>query len=246
VSQPGYFEYGLPGFGVYDRHNVRPEYSDINGWTVLSGAQLNPFGEVRSGTIRVQGKVLFVPADFILVPQSNLPRHDIWKGYRRGVAVVYCYLDWAPVFPEQDPGRLEMLLLSSSCRAQPIPSWYAQDDDLRESEDQDQQDNIDGYEDGDEFEREGDLGQGSLLEAEVRSSAKIPADSGLLSGSTCDPLDACFCDNEKSNRHAWGLIIHPAEKPGEYYRVGIFMSPASTAGGRRMFKDAKERIIDIV
>jgi hypothetical protein len=245
VSQPRYFDYGLFVFQVSDSHNVLPEYSDIDGWTVLSGAQVNPFGEVRSGTIRVQGKALFVPADFILVPQSFFLRHDIWKVYHRGVVVVYCHLDWAVGLPKQDPARLEMLLLSSSCPAQPDPTYYAQDDGKRESEEQDQEDNRDGYEDADEL--AGGPGQGGLSEAEIHSSAKIPADGGSLPGSTCDSLDACrLCDNEKSNRHAWGLIIHPAEKPGEYYRVGVFVSPASTVGGMRFFKDAKERIIDIV
>jgi hypothetical protein len=31
-----------------------------------------------------------------------------------------------------------------------------------------------------------------------------------------------LCNNEEHNRHAWGLIIHPAQNAGEYYRVGIF------------------------
>jgi hypothetical protein len=253
VSQPGYFDYGLPGGDVLPGWDIitadrkfRAEYSNIDGWTVLNGAQLNPFGEVRSGTIRVQGKVVSMPADFVLLPRRTFPGHGIWKVYRRRLVVAYCYLDWAVVFPKEDSGRLEMLLLSSSCPAYPVPRYYVEDGDERESDEQDQEDNGDGYEDEDKLEFEDDPDQGSLSETEIDSSDKIPADGGLPPGSACSWRTTCrFCNNEKTNRHAWGLIIHPAEKPGEYYRVGIFMSP-STEGGTRLFKDAKERNIDVV
>jgi hypothetical protein len=31
-----------------------------------------------------------------------------------------------------------------------------------------------------------------------------------------------FCDDQDRKGHVLGLILHPAESPGEYYRVGVF------------------------
>lgn len=248
VSQPGYFDHGLHSSrDSSDRHSVRPEYGSINGWTVLSGAQLNPFGQVKSGTIRIQGKVSSVPADFVLLSRRVFPRVDIWKVYHDRVVVAYCHLDWDVGSPKQEPGRLEMLLLASSCSAQDVLDFHGGDGDKPESEEEDEEGDGDVSEDGDEHEHEGDPNPASPLEAEINNSARIPADGGILPGSARPLLDpGGLHDNEKSNRNAWGLIIHPAQKPGEYYRVGVFVSPAGKASGTRFFKAAKERSIDII
>ena len=64
---------------------------------------------------------------------------------------------------------------------------------------------------------------------------------------TPDPPGDCeLCNNPRHNRHAWGLIIHPTEKAGEYYRVSVFSSRAGKVGGTKFFRGLKKRSIDLV
>ena len=55
-----------------------------------------------------------------------------------------------------------------------------------------------------------------------------------------------FCNDEKQNRHVLGLIVHPVETTGEYYRVGVFESRANHAGAVQLFDGAEEIWIEIV
>jgi len=55
------------------------------------------------------------------------------------------------------------------------------------------------------------------------SSDTLPDSEDLAASGEYNPPETCvLCNNEEHNRHAWGLIIHPAQNAGEYYRVGIF------------------------
>jgi hypothetical protein len=254
ASQPGSFDHGLPGFEVLagERH-LRPEYSAIDGWTVLKGAGLNQFGEVESGTIRVRGKVLSLPEH--LVPTASRSPEDpstgstLWKVYQNGKVTAYCVLDWISASPEQEPGKLLMLLLSSTChgtattrRRCPDTQNSEEDEDAEDdNEGDDEEHDENGHEDANEDRHEileGDLSQGTSSEAEPASSRNERPFA---------PTDACVsCRNRKRNRRAWGLIIHPAEKAGEYYRVGVFLSPAGRARGTRLFKGVGDQTIDII
>jgi hypothetical protein len=82
--------------------------------TALKGAGLNRFGEVESGAIRVRGKLLSVPADFVLGGDAKM-RLTIHKGSVDGAAVAYCCLHWTDAEAEF-PGRpLKLLFLTSGC-----------------------------------------------------------------------------------------------------------------------------------
>lgn len=57
------------------------------------------------------------------------------------------------------------------------------------------------------------------------------------------------CCTSEVNRHAWGLIIHPALEPGQYLRVGVFTSRSDGPGsicGTRLFDQADYQEIDII
>ncbi len=61
------------------------------------------------------------------------------------------------------------------------------------------------------------------------------------------PAQVCqFFNGPEHVRDAGGLILHPAERPGEYYRVGVFDSRADVGGGTRLFDGAEEQWICII
>ncbi len=243
VSHPGYIEHSLfaclRGLGT-DSH-LRPEYASIDGWTALKGAGLNQFGEVKSGTIRVRGKVLPMTTDFVLEGDSN-QRLTICRESDRGAVVAYCCLDWMESAVDF-PGRLGMLLLSSGCNMSEDDEADegqdkengGQDEDTQEaqggkSEDEDAAENDD--------EDEGDARQRRGSQSGMHSPTP---DTASEDGETC-----AFCNDEKHNRHALGVIVHPAETTGEYYRVGVFESRANHAGGVQLFNGAEDVWIEIV
>ncbi len=60
---------------------------------------------------------------------------------------------------------------------------------------------------------------------------------GEVQRSDPDPPRAyVLCNDPEHNRHTLGVIIHPAEKAGEYYRVGLFSLRAGRVGGTQFFK----------
>ncbi len=233
VSQPGYIEYSLfaclRGLGT-DSH-LRPEYTSIDGWTALKGAGLNQFGEVESGTIRVRGKVLPVPGDFFLEgdPQKRL---TIREGSSDGAIVAHCCLDWMGT-PTDFPGRLEMLFLSSGCNLWEYDETVDQGDDREDDDSEDGRDNEGEDEDTAEHEAEGD--------GTSEPSPSPGPTTALDDGEICE-----FCNDEDHKRHVLGLIIHPAEKMGDYYRVGVFESRATHTGGAQLFDGLEDVCICIV
>ncbi|KAK7214066.1 hypothetical protein V2G26_021244 [Clonostachys chloroleuca] len=79
-------------------------------------------------------------------------------------------------------------------------------------------------------------------------------DSDVASSETshklCPVCGHCMkCCTSEVNRHAWGLIIHPALEPGQYFRVGVFTSRSDGPGsicGTRLFDQADYQEIDII
>ncbi|CAH0024429.1 unnamed protein product [Clonostachys rhizophaga] len=79
-------------------------------------------------------------------------------------------------------------------------------------------------------------------------------DSDVSSSETshklCPICGHCMkCCTSEANRHAWGLIIHPALEPGQYFRVGVFTSRSDGPGsicGTRLFDQADYQEIDII
>ncbi|KAI0528522.1 hypothetical protein GGR58DRAFT_509216 [Xylaria digitata] len=91
----------------------------------------------------------------------------------------------------------------------------------------------------------GNIQAEGALEVKVRRSFRPgykPTfhDRSGKSGSSCTQ-----CHDPTAPRDAWGLLLHPAGRPGAYYRVGIFMSRAEY-GGWGLFRRAEERRIKLV
>ncbi|KAF4471997.1 hypothetical protein FALBO_1102 [Fusarium albosuccineum] len=52
--------------------------------------------------------------------------------------------------------------------------------------------------------------------------------------------------DREPDRMAYGLLIHPTEKPGEFFRVGTFSSECHDLGGLRFFKDCETETVRLV
>jgi hypothetical protein len=258
ASLPGYLTYGISGINVnHQQRHLRPEYRAIDGWTELQGAQLNRFGAVKNGTIRVVGRLMALSSEYDLA-QQNFFDKDIWKVYRGGDLAAYCALDYIGSHPTEEAGSAVILLLSSACRlVGKIPGCYQEYAEAEGS----------GTSHGD-----GDGEGNGESESEIEHTAEDQEGSGCgdetqklhqdgeeevkgVGGSEEDDdgdqasvdIDSCaLCNNPQHNREASGLILHPANQPGQFYRVGVFLSRPFGAGGTHIFKDVEEQRIDII
>jgi hypothetical protein len=205
VSRVGYFEFGLP-YANFWRIRYRPEYSDIDAWTILGGAQLSQFGEVESGTIRIRSKVRAMPGNLVLLPERT------WVIRIRavdcdGAVVAYCVLDWADTSPTLERGGLEMLLLSSSCRCEADRLAPQFTDGWEDDEEDDQEDEEDEQDEEDEEDEQGHQGETSLevpSQAEMDNTDTRWEDTIMAQNSSSDTSNGCvFCDSPDHNRYAW-------------------------------------------
>ncbi|KAI8656504.1 HET domain-containing protein [Fusarium sp. Ph1] len=67
---------------------------------------------------------------------------------------------------------------------------------------------------------------------------------GLRKGSGTDGRGSE--DDAKPGRMAYGLLIHPAEKPGEFVRVGTFQSRCSQLGGLGFFERCETKTVRLI
>jgi len=230
VSQQGRIEYGRPFFRHFTiQRRVRKEYSKMEASTTLKGGRLNQFGDVASGRIRVRGKVFDVPKDSMLETYDD-GHNRLWRGSKDGtVKLSYFYTDWIPA---QNPwDGLRMLLLSSGC-------GRAQGKGVEGGEDEEEEDRDSGSEDsGDDVaSKKGDQAK-AQSEAEAENANTASSDGGRV----CD-----VCNGPEHGRDAGGLVLHPAETLGEYYRVGVFDSRADEGGGTQLFEGLGEEWISII
>ncbi|KAK3902499.1 heterokaryon incompatibility protein-domain-containing protein, partial [Staphylotrichum tortipilum] len=228
VSQRGRIEYSSPLFRYFStQRRVRKEYTAIDAETTLKGACLNQFGDVTSGIIRVRGKVADVPTDCML-DMNDDGQNKLWRGSKHGtIKLSNFYTDWIPA---HDPlGGLRMMLLSSGCGRRKDKEAEGDENGEAESEESGSEDG--GDEDGVSQDEDVSPSLAQPSETETESTA----------GRVCS-----FCNDPEHSRDAGGLILHPAEKPGEYYRVGVFDSRADEAGGTRLFDGVEEEWICII
>jgi hypothetical protein len=154
----------------------------------------------------------------------------LWRGSKDGtVKLSYFYTDWIPA---QNPwDGLRMLLLSSGC-------GRAQGKGVEGGEDEEEEDRDSGSEDsGDDVaSKKGDQAK-AQSEAEAENANTASSDGGRV----CD-----VCNGPEHGRDAGGLVLHPAETLGEYYRVGVFDSRADEGGGTQLFEGLGEEWISII
>ncbi|KAG6361136.1 hypothetical protein INS49_009360 [Diaporthe citri] len=224
-----------PGFAsnMWYRGNT-PESTIVD--TSVSSVGENPFGRVRSGRIRIRGRVTTVSSNL-----APLPCHrddKLWFALEKGV-ITYYNLDCSPRDSTCIRGELLMLLISSierphsslhreahhcsdeeahHCLKHYLPLLVAGDESSPDLE-------LDGFE----------------SEADQHSDIVESGSNSLHSRRSSDAQSSNI-----NNGDAFGLLVHPLPGTNDYVRVGVWLSMEEDGGGNALFEDAEEREIDIV
>ncbi|KAH7243115.1 hypothetical protein B0J15DRAFT_501862 [Fusarium solani] len=146
------------------------------------------------------------------------------RGYKGRLALGYfannyrtCYLDWSSeVSTVQQPGRMRLLLLLSCCAA--TINWNPL------------------------------IWYANLEENHKEMHSAFVERNPLCRTIWKDYVDSENCEcckHEDMPRNAWGIVIHPAEEPGSFYRVGCFTLLAYS-GGADLFKNVANQTIKLV
>ncbi|KAK2028240.1 hypothetical protein LX32DRAFT_591118 [Colletotrichum zoysiae] len=62
------------------------------------------------------------------------------------------------------------------------------------------------------------------LRGTTEKTYRFPTPTGVFTDEDYQLVDNCsFCQNASSPKTAWGLVVHPADQPDAFYRVGIFV-----------------------
>lgn len=54
------------------------------------------------------------------------------------------------------------------------------------------------------------------------------------------------CCDESKDKNAWGIVLHPGQKPGTYVRVGMFVLFGGSWGTSRIFRDIAHSEVKLV
>ncbi|KAF8867214.1 HET-domain-containing protein [Acephala macrosclerotiorum] len=262
ASRQGLAELGLGIFPVENESHLRPEYKNIESWTVLAGQ--NRFGEVRQGTIKICSRLTKLPSRLSklkgLEYQSSIEiiQTVTWNGNY----VAHCNMDWYMKGGDARPKaenrrRIRMLLISSACSnrvaSEQLEAGTFSEEDLSSDA---SGESIVGGENGHGAESRPTKRLGGDEEVDMEEKEGQP-DTAIYSDmevdddgedlATSSTKDFCeLCSDESHNRHAWGLILYPTEKCGQYYRIGVFTSRAMEAGGTDFFRDIEYSEIEII
>ncbi|KAF6835100.1 hypothetical protein CPLU01_04578 [Colletotrichum plurivorum] len=172
----------------------------------------NPFGPLSGAFLRIRGRLCPFPCS---VERRALgPSGDCRPSYGKFAGGVgTCMLDWGVAETSvQEPRRLRLLLISSCCSA--TVEWRKMKW-LADCDDLDFEDWMPSDE---------ELGGRTF-------------DDGYEDIETCK-----FCRDPRHKRTGWGLVVYPAEDPGSYVRVGVFVTFAHK-GGMEFFNHQTEEIV---
>ncbi|EXF82053.1 neutral/alkaline non-lysosomal ceramidase [Colletotrichum fioriniae PJ7] len=171
----------------------------------------NPFGPLSGAYLQLKGKTCPFPSD---VERQAVRRHeDVRLSYSQfSGGIGTCKFDWAvSERSAQRPERMQLLCLSSCCSA--TTNWKHMKW-LADCDDED----FDDW---------------------MPSDAEV---GGMSFPNGYEDIDMCrYCADPMHKRTGYGLVIHPAEEPGSYVRVGAFVLFAHK-GGMDLFKDEAKEI----
>ncbi|KAK1450859.1 hypothetical protein CCUS01_11399 [Colletotrichum cuscutae] len=169
----------------------------------------NVFGALTRGFLRLKGKICPFPSD--VTRQVSTPYDDRRLSYGLfSGGIGTCMLDWGvSETMAQAPESMRLVLVSSCCSA--TVNWR----------------NMKYMASCDDA----DLDDWMPSDAEV---------GGMSFPNGCEDIETCrYCADPMHKRTGYGLVIHPAEEPGSYVRVGVFVVFAHK-GGMDLFKDEEE------
>lgn len=139
-----------------------------------------------------------------------------WQMCKNNEYVAYLSFDWDEFNDDESFENLSLVLLGS-CKARVNTPWRLIDV-IPEAE------SDSGLEDNETYVYH-------MIEvAESGEKAKVTGPHPMAEG----------------ERHAYGIIIHPASVPGKYLRVGVFYSVPVEAGGLKYFQKCPTQTVEII
>lgn len=169
----------------------------------------NPFGPLSGAYLQLKGKTCPFPSN---VERKAVGRHEDARPLYSQFSrgVGTCVFDWSVGKTSiQAPESMSLFLVSSCCSA--TVNW----EDLKYKANCDDE----------------DFDEWMPSEAEV---------GGTSFPNGYEDIDMCrYCADPTHKRTGYGLVIHPAEEPGSYVRVGVFVLFAHK-GGMDLFHDEEE------
>ncbi|KAI5861309.1 HET-domain-containing protein [Durotheca rogersii] len=201
-------------------------YERIDVWT--SASESNPFGQVTGGSLKITSTV--VPMLPRLQRQEGFDNH--WEMYEGNGYVANISFDWDEPEGWVPYERLSLVLIGSYWNWSTYRIAKLNQDAEEEQDDDDT---------GDEADRDGEAdvdmiwGEGGDDDDEDSSS-----ESDIS-------FEAALNRDEDADKFAYGLVVHPAEAEGRYFRVGVFTSwPKGRGGLKRFFQGRDARTIEII
>ncbi|GAW15934.1 hypothetical protein ANO14919_053560 [Xylariales sp. No.14919] len=198
------------------RTHLRPEFTCLDPDIQLDGA--SQLGRLRRASLHLSGRVLGCKIEWI----GEQERYCIFKGPNNALAVVKT--DWRSGVENTE--KLTMLLISSCC-GYPAGDFQATETASNKA-----------------TPPSGEEPLHIKVRHSLRPSYKLTFHD-RSSNSNDARLSCAQCRDPTAPRDAWGLLLHPAARPGAYYRVGVFMSRAEY-GGSDLFRGAKELRVELV
>lgn len=245
ANQSGCFQFGYLHYhftGVPTRPHSRVEYQQINAWTVCEGK--NPFGRITEGTVRVTGRLTsFGPLRVSKRYPSTYARR-IFAGVKY---IADCALDWVTHEEgEKQDGLLLVPLLSTCAGTAPRLLIYSEivDLDVVRAEKFDEL-HIPA---SDEYDFTRVLSERISEHENIGRKVRERPTSASNSACVAPPETNAYhcCKNERKDRDTFGIVLHPSDSPGKYWRVGVFLSEALRGGGAALFRASEYKEFEIV
>ena len=208
---------------ILDASHIRPEFVILGHKITLAG--INPFGRITAAALQIRGRLIELPTDAFMKPAEDAPSDQRPPLSRLQDSLGTLRLDWKvkqPVTLQKADSNLRLLLATTCCQ------------------------------------RTSNLHSSSIATLNTEPWNSLGAWSygidteclGLTQmNRTSDQDDSTrgceSCADEKVARNAWGLVLHPAPRSGEYFRVGIFVLFGHT-GGSKLFTDAESHDIWLI
>ncbi len=218
-----YYEYIAPWWTDYGHPaHIRSQLALVDHVVVLE-SQRNPYGRVKNAVIQLRGKMMPLPSDVKMNSDVEMPWAGMGHLADKWGTVMF---DWAlPKGTVQKREGMKMLLTASCCQAtsNEVMRIYA-------SRDEDHTTTFN------ETQHKADPDENRGLCEEDADGSEDEEDS----------LFNCFsCEDETSGANCWGLILYPAETPGAYVRIGVFVLFGGS-GGLNRFRDTAYSDVRII
>lgn len=217
---------GIPCFDSINRHDIsRADFVLVEGYTAVRG--FNSFGQIQSGYLLIQGKFMRLSGSdqFHMMPLGYC---RLWCIMEKGESFAYFHLDWSSGTPTMIPTIDFYMLVISSSEPQPLITSVTHA--LRPSR------------------REGDRNLDESSEEDEHNTASDQDDSlyEQVMESWDDEHGSSNDSGDITHRDIYGLLLHPAQAEGQYFRIGVWTSQAVNGYGSRYFDHVNTQEVAII